>query len=85
MYIQTNPDRNISMDDNKRLEVEPKWFECGVKEAIHISVTHPSLNKDGGRYILTSAWTNILNERTWGPGPRTSSSNQSIQDDTNTI
>ena len=80
-----HPDHSISMDDTKILEVEPKWFERGVKEAIHIRVTHPSLNKDGGRYNLPSVWTNILNERTRGPGPRISISNQSLQDDTNAI
>ncbi len=80
-----HPDHSISMDDTKSVKVEPEWFECGVNEAIHIRVTHPSLNKDGGKCNLPSVWTNILNERTWGPGPRTSGSNQSLQDDTNTI
>ncbi len=56
------------MDDTKMLEVESKWFERGVKEAIHIRVTHSHLNKDGGRYNLPRVWTNILNERTQGPG-----------------
>ncbi len=77
-----HPDHSISMDDTNILEVEPKWCELGVKEAIHIWVTHPFLNKDGRRYNLPSVWTNILNERTRGPGRRTSSSNQSHQDDT---
>ncbi len=62
-----------------------KWFKRMAKEAIHIRVTHPFLNKDGGRYNLPSVWTNILNERTRGTGPRTSGSNQSLQDDTNAI
>ncbi len=68
-------DHSISMDDTKHLEVELKWFERGVKEAMHIRVTQPSLNKEGGRYNLPSAWTNMRNERTWGPGPRPFSSN----------
>ncbi len=80
-----HPDHSISMDDTNILEVESKRFEHGFKEAIHIRVTHPSLYKDGGRYNLPSVWTNILNERTQGPGPRISNSKQSLQDDTNTI
>ncbi len=78
-------DHSISMDDTNILEVEPKRFERGVKEAIHIRITHPSLTTQGGRYNLPSLWTNILNKRTRGPGPRTSSSNQTLQDDTNAI
>ncbi len=42
-----HPDHSISMDDTKIMEVESKKLECRVKEAIHIRVTHPSLNKDG--------------------------------------
>ncbi len=80
-----HPDHSISMDDTNILEVESKWFEHGVKESIHIRVTHQSRNKDGGRYNLPSVWTNILNERTWGPGPRISNSNQFLQDDTTAI
>ena len=30
------PDHSISMDSTEILEVEPRWFERGVKEAIHI-------------------------------------------------
>ncbi len=80
-----HPDHSISMDDTNILEVASKWFEHGVKEVIHIRVTHPSLNKDGGRCNLPSVWTNILNERTRGPGLRISNSKQSLQDDTNAI
>ncbi len=80
-----HPDHSISMDDTKCLEVESKWFEHGVKEAIQIRVAHPSQNKDGGRYNLPSVWTNILNEMTRGPGPRIFNNNQSLQDDTNAI
>ncbi len=73
------------MDDTKILEVESKWFEQGVKEAIHIRDTYPSLNKDRGRYNLPSVWINILNETTRGPGPRISNSNQSLENDIYTI
>ena len=51
------------MDSTEILEVEPRWFERGVKEAIHIRASSPSLNKDGGRYMLPSIWDNIIKER----------------------
>ncbi len=36
-----HPDHSISMDDTNIVKVEPKWFERGVKEDIHIRFTHP--------------------------------------------
>ena len=45
------------------LEVEHKWFERGVKEAIHTRALKPSLNRDGGRYNLPPIWNNIIKER----------------------
>ena len=36
------------------LEVEPTWYERGVKEAIHIHTLQPTLNKDGGRHNLSN-------------------------------
>ncbi len=43
-----HPEHNISMDDPKILEVEPKWSERGAKKATHIWTIQPSLNKDRG-------------------------------------
>ena len=56
------------------MEVEPKWFERGVREAIQIRINNPTLNKDAGRYFLPMVWNNTLKklERRGGPGPRTS-------------
>ena len=51
------------MENTKILEVEHKWFERGVKEAIHIRALKPSLNRDGGRYNLPPIWNNIIKER----------------------
>ena len=48
------------------LEVEPRWYERGVKEAIHIRILNPSLNKDGGRHNLSPIWTNLLRSRRRG-------------------
>ena len=52
-HIHTDsPDHTITLDNTKILAVEHKWFERGVKEAIHIRALKPSLNRDGGRYNL---------------------------------
>jgi hypothetical protein len=55
-----HPEHSISMDATEILSVEPRWFEKGVKEVIHIRVSHPSLNRDGGRYNLPTVWDNLL-------------------------
>ena len=46
------PEQGVSLDRVKILTVDSKKFERGVKEAIYIRVAEPSLNKDGGCYIL---------------------------------
>ena len=51
---------SVSMDTTDILLVDPRWFERGVTEAIHIRVSAPSLNKDGGRYNLPPIWDNLL-------------------------
>ena len=63
---QDNPDDGVAMDKTEILAVEPKWFERGVKEAIYIRATQPSLNRDGGRYNLSPVWTNILKKHVKG-------------------
>ncbi|XP_068724037.1 uncharacterized protein [Montipora capricornis] len=59
----TEPGHSIDIANAEILEVEPRWFERGVKEAIHIRTLCPSLNKDGGRYNLSPIWTNLLRNR----------------------
>ena len=54
---------SIDIANAQILEVEPRWFERGVKEAIHIRTLCPSLNKDRGRYNLSPIWTNLLRNR----------------------
>ena len=60
------PDHQVDIEQAKILAVEPRWFERGVKEAIHIRVSKPSLNRDGGRFNLTPVWTNTLTRRARG-------------------
>ena len=67
-------DHSIPLDNVKILEVEPKWFERGMRAVIQIRMNNPTLNKDAGRYNLTPVWNNALKKlgRRGGPGPRTS-------------
>lgn len=57
---QDHPDHNVNITNTKVLAVEPRWFERGVKEAIHIRLHRPSLNRDNGRHFLPPVWTNLL-------------------------
>ena len=59
------------MDEVKILAVELRWFERGVREAIHFMMEQSSLNKVGGRYNLPSIWNNVLRSQARGPAPRT--------------
>ena len=65
-------DHSISLDKVRILEVEPKWFERGVREAIQIRINNPTLNKDAGRYNWPLVWNNILRAlgRRGRPDPR---------------
>ena len=58
------------MDKTEILTVEPKWFERGVKEAIYIRATNPSLNRDGGRFNLSPIWSNLLKKTVKGTRTR---------------
>ena len=63
-HIHTDsPNHTIKLENAKILAVEHKWFERGVKEAIHIRALKPSLSRDGGRYNLPPIWNNIIKER----------------------
>ena len=58
-----NPNHNITLENTKILSVEHKWFERGVKEAIHIRALNPSLNRHDECYNLPPIWNNIIRER----------------------
>ncbi|XP_064635226.1 uncharacterized protein LOC135492606 [Lineus longissimus] len=63
-HIHTaEPGHNIDIENAKVFEVEPRWYERGVKEAIHIRTLQPTLNKDGGRHNRSPIWSNILRTR----------------------
>ena len=54
------PDNSITLDNVRILEVEPKWFERGVRESIQIRINNLTLNKDAGRYNLPLVWNNTM-------------------------
>ena len=63
-HIHTvEPGHSVDINNAKVLEVEPRWYERGVKEAIHIHTLQPTLNKDGGRHNLSPIWSNLLRTR----------------------
>ena len=65
----------VRYDPNvKSLDVEPKWHERGVREAIRIRMNNPTLNKETGRYNLPPVWNNTLKKlgRRGTPGLRIS-------------
>ena len=62
------PGHQVNMADTKILGTEPRYFERGVKEAIHINTSKPSLNSMSGRFALPGVWTNLLKKRVRGGG-----------------
>lgn len=42
------------------LDIEDRWFERGVKEAIHVKLKQPSLNRRGDLTHLLSATYNAV-------------------------
>ena len=66
-----NPEHQVDMDEVNILAVEPRWFEKGVREAIHIRVEQPSLNKDGVHYNLPSILNNVFSVENPGAAQRT--------------
>ena len=69
----------MSLDIVKILTVDNRKFERGVKEAIYIRVMEPSLNKDGGHYLLPAVWTNLLRARVrLPPSPRTAVEDEAL-------
>ena len=77
----TEPGHSIDIANAEILEVEPRWFERGVKEAIHIRTLCPSLNKDRGRYNLSPIWTSLLRNRGRGAARKPSNFLLTSEDD----
>ena len=59
-HITTNRHNKEDMEIDF-LGFEPKWWERGVLESIHIRKERPMLNADCGRYNLSRIWDGILN------------------------
>ena len=55
-----HPEHDVSLKEAKVLDIEGRWFERGVKEAVYIRQHQPTLNRDGGRFNLPPVWTNLL-------------------------
>ena len=45
------------------LDRDSRWFERGVKEAVHIKANQPSLNKDGGRHKLSGVYETVIRSK----------------------
>jgi hypothetical protein len=56
-------DHQLDKDCVKILSSETKWFERGVKEAIHIAAERPSLNRDRGRHNLPAVYHSLVQSR----------------------
>lgn len=50
----------LDKDNIKILDRESRWFERGVKEAIHIRSRSPSLNRDQGRHKLPPVYDTLV-------------------------
>ena len=50
-------------EDVHILDKEERWFERGVREAIHVSIENPSLNRGGGlRHSLSASYQAVLSK-----------------------
>ena len=58
-----SPNHTIMLENMKILSMEYEWSERGVKEAVYIWASKPSLNRDCRRYNLPPVWNNIIQER----------------------
>ena len=50
----------FSQDNVSILDKESRWFQRGVKEAIYITASKPSLNRDRGRHTLPSVYNSLV-------------------------
>ena len=52
----------LDQDNIKIVDKDNRWFERGVREAIHIRTTSPSLNRDQGRHQLPPVYNSLLQQ-----------------------
>lgn len=50
----------LDEDNIKVLDSESRWFQRGVREAIHIRSRSPSLNRDQGRHTLPPIYNTLV-------------------------
>ena len=57
----------LDQDNIKIIDKENKWFERGVRDAIHIRANSPTLNRDQGRHQLPPIYNSLIQESRDGP------------------
>ena len=53
-------DHAFEADNISVLDRESRWFQRGVKEAIHIAAQNPTLNRDRGRHVLPAVYNSLI-------------------------
>ena len=61
-HMATNNHR-FSPNNITVLDRENRWFQRGVKEAIYIAASKPTLNRDRGRHVLPAAYSSLVQSR----------------------
>ena len=54
---------HLDEDKNRIVDRDTRWFQRGVREAIHIRSRSPSLNRDQGRHHLPRTYNVLLQSR----------------------
>ena len=57
----------LDHENIKIIDRENRWFERGVREAIHIRASSPNLNRDQGRHQLPPIYNSLIQESRGGP------------------
>ena len=64
VFLHLKEEGHSFQDTNVQiLDREDRWFERGVREAIHVKVEKPSLNRGGGlRHFLSPIYNQVLSK-----------------------
>jgi len=54
------PGHKVDIANVQILTRDARWYQRGVREAIHIRKHQPSLNRDGGRHQLSHIWDSLI-------------------------